>query len=89
MSEPADRITRITLDAQGLRLTLLVDDEEYRVLRVPYRVRRFHEVLVTSQALRRGQPLVEVDRRRLEARAEQLQAEGVSSDWRAPRPERY
>jgi hypothetical protein len=30
-----------------------------------------------------------LDRRRLEARAEQLQAEGVSSDWRAPRPERY
>jgi 4-amino-4-deoxy-L-arabinose transferase-like glycosyltransferase len=30
-----------------------------------------------------------LDRRRLEARADQLEADGVSSDWRAPRPERY
>ena len=30
-----------------------------------------------------------VDRRRLEARAGELQKQGVSADWREPRPERY
>ena len=30
-----------------------------------------------------------VDRRRLEARARQLRQQGVTPDWREPRPERY
>lgn len=55
--------------AATVEVAVLVDDIEYKVLRVPFHVRRFARVLVASRAIRRGEPLGEhnLELRRIEA----------------------
>lgn len=50
-------------------VAVIVDDVEFKTIRVPYKLRRYRQVLVSSVAIRRGMPLSEtnLELRRMEA----------------------
>ena len=45
--------------AAVIDIVVLVDDVEFKLVRVPYDLRRFRPMLVTTEAIRRGTPLSE------------------------------
>ncbi|MEM7199119.1 MAG: flagellar basal body P-ring formation chaperone FlgA [Planctomycetota bacterium] len=43
--------------AAAVELQVRVDDEAYRVVRVPFRIRRYQQILVANRAIKKGEPL--------------------------------
>ena len=54
-----------------VEVAILVDREKFKVLRIPYRLRRYHQVLVAAKVIDQGEPLSEdnLNLRRVEAPA--------------------
>ena len=48
---------RIQHSSATIEIRVLVDDTEFKVLRVPYRLRRYQQILVVANAIRKGTPL--------------------------------
>ena len=47
----------ISHSSATVEVVVLVDDAEFKVVRIPYRLRRFQQVLLTTRVIKRGEPL--------------------------------